>query len=145
MDANLSGAILTDADLTGADLKGADFTGAQVDPAHVPLIEAAARNMIASLIVTGTAVEEAEDDYEDEDEDEDEDEVYYYDDPSELDYIIEEERAAALEAGLEPPLYYDDPTELDYIIEEERAKRKAARAARKPNPGYGRGPRGYKY
>jgi hypothetical protein len=51
--ANLGGAILTGADLTGAFLTGANFAYAKVDPAHVPLIEAACRDMIASLRVRG--------------------------------------------------------------------------------------------
>jgi hypothetical protein len=54
----LEGAILTDAILTGADLSGADlrhtdFYCAAVDPAHVPLIEAAYAQTIASLRVNG--------------------------------------------------------------------------------------------
>jgi hypothetical protein len=52
--ANLSGADLRRSDLTGADLTGADLTGAKVEAYHVPLIEEAARKMIASLDVDRT-------------------------------------------------------------------------------------------
>ena len=72
-DANLRSANLEGADLRGADLRGADlrlanlfgaklqgavlrgasFYMASVDPHHVPLIEAACRDMIASLKVSG--------------------------------------------------------------------------------------------
>jgi hypothetical protein len=56
--ANLTGAYLTGADLTGAYLmdaylKGANFSYATLDPAHVPLIEAASREMLASIAVNG--------------------------------------------------------------------------------------------
>ena len=71
MGANLSGADLTganlecarlyNADLAGADLRGAilketdllgvNFTFALVDPEHVPLIEAAQREMISTIDV----------------------------------------------------------------------------------------------
>ena len=66
--ANLEGADLQGADLRGADLRlanlfgaklqgavlrGANFYMASVEPAHVPLIEAACRDMIASLKVNG--------------------------------------------------------------------------------------------
>ena len=55
--ADLSGADLKRADLRGADLMGADldcanFYGAKVDPKHMRLIEAASREMLASIIVT---------------------------------------------------------------------------------------------
>ena len=50
-NAKLEGANLTGAFLTGAYLVGARFTGATVDPEHVPLIEAACRDMISSLRV----------------------------------------------------------------------------------------------
>jgi hypothetical protein len=46
MDANLTGA-----NLTGAVLMGANFYCATLDPAHVPLIEAASRQMLASIRV----------------------------------------------------------------------------------------------
>ena len=49
--ADLIKAYLTGAFLTGAYLVGARFTGATVDPEHVPLIEAAHRQMISSLTV----------------------------------------------------------------------------------------------
>ena len=62
-DADLTGANLHKADLTGADLRGAklrgadllgvNFTFALVDPEHVPLIEAAQREMISTLRVGG--------------------------------------------------------------------------------------------
>ena len=54
--ADLSGADLKRADLRGADLMGADldgayFYGAKVDPEQMRLIEAASREMLASIIV----------------------------------------------------------------------------------------------
>ena len=51
--ADLQEATLFGADLTGADLTGANFRGARVDAHHVPLIEAAHRYVIKSLIVSG--------------------------------------------------------------------------------------------
>lgn len=51
--ADLQEATLFGADLTGADLTGANFRGARVDAHHVPLIEAAYRYVIKSLIVSG--------------------------------------------------------------------------------------------
>ena len=61
--ANLEYARLYNADLAGADLRGAilketdllgvNFTFALVDPEHVPLIEAAQREMISTLRVGG--------------------------------------------------------------------------------------------
>lgn len=62
-EANLSGSYFVGADLRGADLRGADlsrchlygadFRGAKVDAHHVPLIEAAAREIVSSLEVNG--------------------------------------------------------------------------------------------
>ena len=51
--ANLAGADLTGAHLFMANLKGANFTNAFVDPEHVPLIEAAHREVVLSLKVGG--------------------------------------------------------------------------------------------
>ena len=52
-NANFNGADLRGADLTGSDLSSASFFRAKVDPHHVPLIEAAQRAQIDSLIITG--------------------------------------------------------------------------------------------
>jgi uncharacterized protein YjbI with pentapeptide repeats len=50
--ANLFAANLLGADLSGAELSGANFANAKVDAHHVPLIEAAQRDMIESLTVS---------------------------------------------------------------------------------------------
>jgi len=51
--ANLEGADLTGAILTGAILVGANFASATVDPHHFPLIEAAFREMMETIVVSG--------------------------------------------------------------------------------------------
>ena len=52
--ANLRGANLSGADLERAKLAGASFMDATADPRHIPLIEAAAREMISTIYVGRT-------------------------------------------------------------------------------------------
>ena len=52
--ANLRGANLSGADLERAKLAGASFMDATADPRHIPLIEAAAREMISTIYVGHT-------------------------------------------------------------------------------------------